>query len=96
MAIAFIDSKETCFRKVDLHHLHLDEAEELLFVLFNYVRRSLMNVNKQTFQMEIVTGKGLHSKNGAVLMPYLVQSLREQGHKVVSAKEGRILCNIKQ
>ena len=96
MAIAFIDSKETGFQKIDLHHLHLDEAEELLFVLFNFVRSSLINVNKQTFEMEIVTGKGLHSQNGAVLMPYLVQTLKEQGHKVVSAKEGRIFCNIKQ
>ena len=95
MAIAFLDLKEDGFHKVDMHHLHLDEAEELLFILFNYLRSSPSRTNKQSIQIEIITGKGLHSKNGAVLMPYLSQSLREQGHKVISAKDGKIVCNFK-
>ena len=97
MFVIFQNAREENFKKVDLHHLHVDESEELLFLIFNHIRNSYMANNRHTvFQIEIITGKGRHSKNGAVLMPYLTQSLKEQGHKILSAKDGKIVCNIRQ
>lgn len=95
--IIFQNSREIGFRKVDLHHLHVDESEELLFVIFESIRNGYYCSNRQhVFQVEIITGKGKHSKNGAVLLPYLLQSLKEQGHKICSSAEGKILCNVRQ
>lgn len=96
MFVVFQNSKEANFLKVDLHHLHLDESEEVLFLIFEFIRNSLPGTYRSgVFQIEIVTGKGIHSKNGAVLLPYLMSSLKQQGHFICSSTEGRIICNIK-
>ncbi len=96
MYIVYKRAKLTNLTSVDLHYLYLDEAEEVLFMIFEEVRHTFTQTSKKGYStIEIITGKGLHSKNGAVLFPRIQASLRQQGHHVVSAKEGKIVCNFK-
>lgn len=96
MFIVYQNSKERNFSSVDLHFLYKDEAEELLFLLFESVKNSyLANKGKSSFEIEIITGKGKHSRNGAVLMPHLLPILEEQGNKILHRAEGRIVCSIR-
>jgi len=38
---------------VDLHALYVDDAEELLYIIFNYIF-----CHMDSFKIEIITGKG--------------------------------------
>jgi DNA-nicking Smr family endonuclease len=96
MYIVYKRAKLTNFASVDLHYLYLDEAEEVLFIILEEIRHSFTQTSRKGhFSIEIITGKGLHSKNGAVLFPKIQASLRQQGHHIVSAKEGKIVCKFK-
>jgi DNA-nicking Smr family endonuclease len=96
MYIVYKRSKANNFKIVDLHYLYLDEAEEVLFIIFEEVRHNFIQTSKKGyFEIEIITGKGIHSKNGAVLFPKISASLRQQGHQIISSKEGKIRCNVK-
>lgn len=93
--------RRTDFEKVDLHGLYLEEAEEVVMMVLKEVRehiRRSMNVKNSSGHkgkwLEIVTGKGLHSKKGAVLQPKIKDYLLNQGYKI-KPENGRILVHVK-
>lgn len=96
MFIIFQNAKENDFRTVDLHHLYKDEAEELLFLIIECIKNGHLANRKGAFELSIITGRGVHSKNGAVLMPHVVGFLKQQGYVLSLAKEGCVVCNVRQ
>lgn len=79
------------FAKVDLHHLTLQEAHEVVITVLDQLMRRLTRGNQKKFNVEVITGKGLHSQGEAVLHPRIKQFLLEQGYQVKSSKdEGKL------
>lgn len=84
------------FTKVDLHHLTLQEAQEVVITVLDQVMRRLTTGNMKRFSTEIITGKGLHSQGEAVLHPRIKQFLLDQGYQVKPSKdEGKLDVIIK-
>jgi DNA-nicking Smr family endonuclease len=75
IAIVLDMCRRTNFEKVDLHGLYLEEAEEVVMMVMQEVRErvrrstNIKNSRGGGKNLEIVTGKGLHSKGKAVLFP---------------------------
>lgn len=84
------------FKRVDLHHLTLQEAQEVVITILDQVMRRLTVDNQKRFSLEIITGKGLHSQGEAVLHPRIKQFLEEQGYQAKSSQDqGRLDVIIK-
>lgn len=84
------------FTKVDLHHLTLQEAQEVVITVLDQVMRRLTTGNLKRFQTEIITGKGLHSDGEAVLHPRIKAFLLDQGYQVKPSKdEGKLDVTIR-
>ncbi len=62
--------KEDGFSSIDLHYLYKEEALDFLEFLFLLIKGYLGESGKTKKIVEIITGKGNHSKNNvAVLFP---------------------------
>ena len=84
------------FQKVDLHGLTLQEAQEAIITVLDQIMRQITSNNLRKFNVEVITGKGLHSQGEAVLHPRIKQFLAEQGYLVKSSKdEGKLDVTIK-
>ena len=100
IAIVLDMCRRTNFEKVDLHGLYLEEAEEVVMMVMQEVRErvrrstNIKNSRGGGKNLEIVTGKGLHSKGKAVLFPKIKAYLESQGYKV-KADRGRLMVNVK-
>ena len=90
--IVFKKSKDLKFKSVDLHYLFLEEAEEILYIIFECLQYQM---GHGSFEIVIITGKGKHSRGLPVLFPKIKDLMRRENHKVVSAKNGRIVASIK-
>lgn len=91
--------RRTDFEKVDLHGLYLEEAEEVVMMVLQEVRERVRRGGNRGSgyggkMLEIVTGKGLHSKGQAVLFPKIRAYLETLGYKV-KADRGRLIVNVK-
>ena len=84
-------SRRKDFKIVDLHYLMIDEAEQVLFLIFDEIRNYK---DSSKFRITIVVGKGNHSANGPVLLPHFQRSLPKSGYKIINVEEGRIVCQI--
>jgi DNA-nicking Smr family endonuclease len=94
--IVFKKAQEEKFQKVDLHFLFLEEAEEVLYMIFECLQYQLHHGNVGGFfDIIIVTGKGKHSKGMPVLFPKIKEMMIREKHKILSAKDGRIIISIK-
>ena len=94
--IIFKKSQEQKFQNVDLHFLFLEEAEEVLYMIFECLQYQLSHRNiGGFFDICIITGKGRHSKGDPVLFPKIKELMRREKHKIVSAKDGRIVASIR-
>ena len=102
VAICLDLCRRTDFEKVDLHGLYLEEAEELVMMVLREVKERIRrNLNSHNSgangvgkQLEIVTGKGIHSQGKAVLLPKIKEYLEKMGHKV-GVDKGRLLIRVK-
>jgi len=51
---------------------------------------------KTTFRIEIITGKGNHSKNGiAILYPGIMDFLKSEGYKFKTENDSKFFCEVK-
>lgn len=93
IAIIYEQAKRTNFTKVDLHGLHLDEAEEIIMILINSIHHILYRKGrnkggkKNSYKTEIITGKGRNSKGKPILFPKIRDYLESQGYKIVPASD---------
>lgn len=79
-----------------MHYLFLDEAEEALYIVINMIRESMVSISKKGyFKLEIIVGKGLHSKGSPVLSPNIKRWVENNGHRIIAAGEGKIIADIK-
>ena len=82
-------SKRKGFTSIDLHGLFLDEAEEIVMIIIDTVKRILYRKGKNrsgkknNFKVEIITGKGRNSKGKPILFPKIKGYLESEGYKVV-------------
>ncbi len=84
------------FQKVDLHGLTLQESQEVVITILDQIMRQITSRNLRKFNVEIITGKGLHSQGEAVLHPRIKQFLVEQGYLVKPSKdEGKLDVTIR-
>lgn len=84
------------FQKVDLHGLTLQESQEVVITILDQIMRQITSRNLRKFNVEIITGKGLHSQGEAVLHPRIKQFLTEQGYLVKPSKdEGKLDVTIR-
>lgn len=91
--IVFRKSQETGFAKIDLHNLFLDEAIQVLYTVIDVIRQRISKRSESALMLEVITGKGRHSKNKAILYPEILKSLRENNFKVTPA-EGKLMLLI--
>ena len=93
--IVYKKAKAKGFKTVDLHYLFLDEAFETLYIIINAIRNLVVEQTKSGhFKLEIITGKGRHSRGDAVLFPKIMDWLKTTEHSAKGG-EGRIYANIK-
>lgn len=79
--IVYLLTQHTGFTETDLHGLTLEEAEELLSLIFD-------NLPSTISKLKIVTGKGLHSQGGqAVLRPRIIELVKDLGYSAVESKD---------
>lgn len=91
MYITYRLAELTNFKKVDLHGLTLEESQEVVILVIDQILRSLSRSNSKRYDLEIVTGKGLHSDGDPVLHPRIKEFLQKEGYKPKSSKdEGKI------
>lgn len=96
MYVVYEKSKQLDFRSVDLHYLFLDEAEEALYIVINAIKNSLVSTTKKGyFKIEVIVGKGIHSRGAPILFPNIKRWLENNGHRIISAAEGRIIADLK-
>lgn len=91
--IVFKRSKDRDFEAIDLHYLFLDEAIQVLYTTIEVVRQRIEKRGQGSAQLEVITGKGKHSKEKAVLFPEVLKSLKENGYKVTTG-EGTMLVQL--
>ena len=87
--IAFKAAEETGFKKLDLHYLYLEDALTALQIVIDQIRHQFSHLDRNNFLLEVVTGKGIHSRHYAVLYPEVQSHLRKQGYRVIPA-EGKM------
>lgn len=91
--IVFELSRRCHFKFVDLHSLRLDEAEQVLYLIFAEIKTNQNNSETHgRVKVTVIVGKGNHSLNGPVLLPYFKKNLPFFGCKVLNVEEGRIIC----
>lgn len=97
MFIVYQKCKLTKFQKCDQHGLYLEEAEECIMILLDKITKLLMTTGGKSFwDIEIITGRGTHSKGDPVLFPKISAYLRSQRYDVKpSPDKGRILCTVR-
>ncbi len=71
--------------------MNLKEAEDLLYIIIEEKKHAETDQDRV---LKIITGKGKHSKQGPILFPEIQKILKEQGHQILKAGEGRIICRI--
>ncbi len=54
----------------------------------------MYNKYNSSFKMEIVTGKGNHSKGEALLYPEIKKMLRKSNHQIIQAKKGSLIYKL--
>lgn len=91
--IIFREARENNFESVDLHHLQLDESMDVLRIIIDLLTKRLESSGRSYCNLDIITGKGLHSKHRAVLYPEVQRLLREEGYKV-SGGDGKIRLTV--
>lgn len=94
MYIAFRAALECKFKKVDLHYLYLEDAIKTLQIIIEYIKENSGSLERSIFSLEVVTGKGIHSKHCAVLYPEVQKYLKECGHRVVPG-EGKLAVGVR-
>lgn len=86
-------SRRRQFSLVDLHHLILDEADQVVYLIFEEIRKmkreALVN---GTVKIGIIVGKGNHSRNGPILLPHFMNMLKRNGYKMFYDNAGKIDC----
>jgi hypothetical protein len=94
--IVYLKSKQAGFEKVDLHGLYLDEAEEVVMIVLDKLAKMMLSGGGKYRSIEIITGRGSHSKGDAVLFPKISQYLKSQGHGVVGSRcGGKVTCTVR-
>ena len=94
--IVYQISKQNGFSRVDLHGLSLQESQETVITILDQIMRHLTSSNAKKFNIEIITGKGLHSQGEAVLHPRIKEFLISQGYQAKSSSDnGKIDVIIK-
>ena len=84
------------FHKVDLHGLTLQESQEVVITVLDQIMRQITSQNLKRFNVEIITGKGLHSQGEAILHPRIKEFLIDQGYAVKPSKDdGKLDVTIK-
>jgi len=77
--------------QVDLHGFHTDVALEVLANVLDYYSKSL---KPQVIQ--VVTGAGFHSTNGAVIKPAVKEYLKKKRYSYTSVGVGAFLVTVGQ
>lgn len=84
------------FKRVDLHGLSLQESQEVVITILDQIMRMLTTSNQKRFDMEVITGKGLHSQGEAVLHPRIKEFLVSQNYLAKSSNDnGKIDVTIR-
>ena len=74
----------------------MDEAEEVVMIILDKLTKLMMASANNFRTIEIVTGRGSHSKGDAVLFPKISQYLKNQGYGVqASSCRGRLTCTVR-
>lgn len=106
IAIVMELARRDNFSRIDLHGLHLAEAEEVVLMIVKELRerhRRRMSVKSQRTSagegesLEIITGKGRHTMGGtenAVLLPKIKSYLESLGF-TVKQNSGSLFVKIK-
>lgn len=76
------------FERVDLHGLYLEEAEELMLTLFEYIEHRMRVDGRSRHQINVITGRGLGSSNGPVLAPKIKKFLDSMKYSYKPAYDG--------
>lgn len=61
--------------KIDLHGFRLEEAKD---IINDFIDFWIKNKDEQKKKLTIITGKGIHSKNGPVIRPYFINRMKER------------------
>lgn len=94
--VVYEKSRQREFRVIDLHYLFLDEAEEAIYIVINAIKNAMVSITKKGyFKLEVIVGKGMHSKGMPVLFPNIKRWLENNEHRIIAAGEGKILADIK-
>jgi len=92
---------EICSRKdykyLDLHGLTGEEAKEITIYVLNLVKEKLKADKASETLVEIVTGKGIHSRGGrAVILPKIEKLLQTRGYEFkLDNRGGALLTRVK-
>ena len=66
---------------------------DVLRIIIDLLTKRLESSGRSYCNLDIITGKGLHSKHRAVLYPEVQRLLREEGYKV-SGGDGKIRLTV--